>query len=193
MPIFENIEALLSNNNARFRVIEHEAAGKSEDVARIRGNDLSRSAKAIAIDVKMKDASIQHCIVVMPASCQLNSKVITKHFKAKSVSMTPNLFELTGCEPGTLPPFTFQDNIQLLIDSRIANLPDGEIFFNAGELTRSIALNVQDYVRITSAPVGEYAKEPESRAVASSTLFADDTKPSADDVVADLKATTPTL
>lgn len=180
--MFEQIEALLVNNDARFRVLHHEAAGKSEEVARVRGNDLSRSAKAIAIDVKMKSGDIQHCIVVMPANCQLNSKVIKKHFNAKTVSMTSNLFEITGCTPGTLPPFTFQDNIELLVDTRIAQLTDGEIFFNAGELTQSIALNVEDYLRITAAPIGDYAKEPAAQlSTPSETIFSsDDSKSSAD-------------
>lgn len=183
--MFEQIEDLLLSNKARFRVLTHEAAGKSEEVARVRGNALMRSAKAIAIDVKMKSGDIQHCIVVMPANCQLNSKVIKKHFNAKSVSMTSNLFEITGCTPGTLPPFTFQDNIELLVDVRIAQLTDGEIFFNAGKLTQSIALNVEDYLRITAASsVGDYAKEPAaSVSTHSETIFSSDvSKLSADEI-----------
>lgn len=161
--MFSKIVNLLEVNSAKFRVMEHVAEGRSEEIAKIRGNDLSRSAKALTIDVKSKTGDIQHFIVVMPANCQLNSKNITKEFKAKSVSMTPDVLALTGCASGSIPPFTFQDNIGLLVDKRIAELSEGDIVFNAGELTKSIFLDVHDYIRITNPRVGEYAKEPAAK------------------------------
>jgi Ala-tRNA(Pro) deacylase len=160
--MFARLITLLENNNANFRVMSHEAAGKSEEIAKIRGNDLKRSAKALTIDVKLKTGDLVHCIVVMPANCQLDSKQVTKFFKAKSVSMTADVFALTGCVSGSIPPFSLQENIQLLVDQRIADLSDGEIVFNAGELTRSIFLDVQDYLRITNPVIGCFAKEPSS-------------------------------
>jgi Ala-tRNA(Pro) deacylase len=170
--MFSKIEVLLAENSARYRVIEHVAAGKSAEIAAIRGNDPRRSAKALVIDGKMKTGGIQHYLVILPANCQLNSKNICKAIAAKSISMNPDVEALTGCIPGTVPPFSFQDNLKVLLDQKIAALDSGEIFFNAGDLTRSIALDVTDYLRITASESGDFSKEPTPTPVAASSIFA---------------------
>lgn len=45
--IFNKIHDLLSKNGAKFRVIEHESARTSEEVAKIRGTKMSQGAKAL--------------------------------------------------------------------------------------------------------------------------------------------------
>lgn len=43
---FEKLTALLDGHQARYRVVEHPTAGKSEEVAKIRGTELGQGAKA---------------------------------------------------------------------------------------------------------------------------------------------------
>ncbi len=169
--MFNKIVTLLETNGARFRVMEHEAAGKSEEIARIRGNELCRSAKAMAIAVKMKSGDVRNYITVLPASCQLNSKAIVKLFGAKSVSMVDDVQALTGCVSGSVPPFSFQEDLPLLVDKRLAELEGGDIVFNAGELTRSIFLNLQDYLMITKPTIADFAKEPASVSAVKLSVF----------------------
>ena len=44
---FEKLTALLDEHQARYRVVEHPTAGKSEEVAKIRGTELGQGAKAL--------------------------------------------------------------------------------------------------------------------------------------------------
>ena len=169
--MFGKITSLLETNGARFRVMEHEAAGKSEEIAKIRGNELCRSAKAMVVAVKMKSGEVQHVVTVLPASCQLNSKAIVKLYNAKSVSMVNDVAALTGCVSGSVPPFSFQQDITLLVDKRISDLQDGDIVFNAGELTKSIFLNLQDYLRITTPRIEDFSKDPTPVIASSSSIF----------------------
>lgn len=50
--IFKNLNALLTEQNAKFRVLEHEAAGTSQSVAKVRGTHLGQGAKALVCLVK---------------------------------------------------------------------------------------------------------------------------------------------
>ena len=47
-PVFVKLVDLLDAQKARYRVIGHPAAGKSEEVARIRGTEVGQGAKAMA-------------------------------------------------------------------------------------------------------------------------------------------------
>ena len=49
---FEKLTALLDEHQARYRVVEHPTAGKSEEVAKIRGTELGQGAKALVCKVK---------------------------------------------------------------------------------------------------------------------------------------------
>ena len=47
MDVFSQLQALLTRHQARYRLIEHAAAGKSVEVAAIRGTAVSQGAKAL--------------------------------------------------------------------------------------------------------------------------------------------------
>jgi Ala-tRNA(Pro) deacylase len=55
--------------------------------------------------------------------------------------------QLTGCRIGAIPPFTFDERIQLIVDPSLTT-GYGEIAFNAGRLDASMVLDTQDYLSI---------------------------------------------
>ena len=55
-PVFHELVQLLDAGSASYRVIEHPAAGKSEEVARIRGTQLGQGAKAMACKLQLPNA-----------------------------------------------------------------------------------------------------------------------------------------
>ena len=57
--IFESLKELLTQQGARFRVVAHESAGTSAEVAKIRGTQLGQGAKALVCTIKgFKDGQI---------------------------------------------------------------------------------------------------------------------------------------
>lgn len=46
MSAFEKLTALLDQHQARYQVMEHQATGKCDEVAAIRGTELGQGAKA---------------------------------------------------------------------------------------------------------------------------------------------------
>jgi Ala-tRNA(Pro) deacylase len=73
---------------------------------------------------------------------------IKKYFNADSVAFAARekAQALTGCVIGAIPPFSFNDQLQVLADPLIQQ--NEEVVFNAGRLDRSIFMKLDDYIRI---------------------------------------------
>ncbi len=73
---------------------------------------------------------------------------VKNHFQADSVAFAKRekAQELTGCVIGSIPPFSFNEELQLLADPLIQQ--NEEVVFNAGRLDRSIMMKLDDYIRI---------------------------------------------
>ncbi|MDP1964827.1 MAG: hypothetical protein Q8K93_21805, partial [Reyranella sp.] len=60
--VFDELVTLLSDAKAKFRVIEHEAEGKSEAISTIRGNRPDQAAKAMVLDVRGGGGGRRHVL-----------------------------------------------------------------------------------------------------------------------------------
>lgn len=69
LTIFEQLTTLLNNHHARYRVMEHPTAGRSEEVAKIRGTQLGQGAKGLVCHVKGNGIK-QHVLAILPADKQ---------------------------------------------------------------------------------------------------------------------------
>lgn len=146
--IFDNIITLLDANQARYRVIEHVSAGRSEEVAKVRGTKIEQGAKALVCHVKGNGIK-QHVVAILPAHRKANLTVLAQKLGGLRASLASpkEVMELTQCVFGAIPPFSFHPQLKLVVDPMLFNfLP--EIVFNAGSLERSILLNADDYRRI---------------------------------------------
>ena len=63
------LTALLDTHQAHYHVVEHPTAGKSEEVAKIRGTELGQGAKALVCKVKGNGVK-QAVLVILPADQQ---------------------------------------------------------------------------------------------------------------------------
>lgn len=155
-PVYLKLVALLDGEDARYRVIGHPAAGKSEEVARIRGTEVGQGAKAMACTLKMPDGPPQHVLAVLAADRQLDLAALAACCGAKRASlMSPReIASLTGCVLGAIPPFSFHAGLALVADPELF-VRFAEIAFNAGRLDASIVLAAADYLRIARPRMAE--------------------------------------
>ena len=83
-----------------------------------------------------------------------------KHFGAKKIRFADRdeLLDLTGLVPGAVPPFgkPFID-IDLMVDKSILN--NQKIAFNAGSLTDSIIMSVEDYLKVAKPEILTFSKQ----------------------------------
>ena len=146
--IHEQLCKLLDAEGATYRVIEHEPEGRTEVIAKIRGNRIEQSIKSMVLQVRLTRKENIYCLANIPGNCRVDFDGVKNYFNADSVAFAQRekAQELTGCVIGAIPPFSFSDQLQLLADPLVQQ--NDEVVFNAGRLDRSIMMKLSDYVRI---------------------------------------------
>ncbi len=153
-PVLQAIRELLDASPVNYRLIHHEATYTSEESARVRGEDIRIGGKALL--VKCGD---DFRLFVLSAACRFDSAAVRKHFAVKSVRFASReeLHESTGLVPGAVPPFGRPIlPFDLYVDESI--VVNERIAFNAGSLTDSIVMAVDDYLRLAGPNVLSFAK-----------------------------------
>jgi Ala-tRNA(Pro) deacylase len=146
--IHEHLRALLDREEAVYRVIEHEPEGRTEVIAKIRGNRIEQSIKSMVLQIRLNRRENIYCLANIPGDCRVDFEAVKSHFQADSVAFAKRekAQELTGCTIGAIPPFSFSERLQLLADPLIQQ--NEEVVFNAGRLDQSIMMRLSDYIRI---------------------------------------------
>ena len=146
--VHQQLREVLDQEGAAYRVIEHEPEGRTEVIAKIRGNRIEQSIKSIVVQVRLNRKENVYCLANVPGDCRIDFDGIRKHFQAGSVAFASRekAQSLTGCAIGAIPPFSFSEQLPVLADPLI--LENEEVVFNAGRLDRSIFMRVDDYMRI---------------------------------------------
>jgi Ala-tRNA(Pro) deacylase len=155
--IHEQLRNLLDQQGAVYRVVEHEPEGRTEDIAKIRGNRIEQSIKSIVVQVRLNRKDNIYCLANVPGDCRIDFDGIKRHFNADSVAFASRdkAQELTGCVIGAIPPFSFNAQLQVLADPLIQE--NEEVVFNAGRLDRSIFMKLDDYIRIARPQLARIA------------------------------------
>jgi Ala-tRNA(Pro) deacylase len=148
--IHEQIRALLDEDKAIYRVLEHEAEGRTEMIAKIRGNRVEQAIKSIVVMIRFGKKETRFCLANVPGDCRIDLNAVKEHFGGtKSAFATRNKAEeLTGCVIGAIPPFSFNEQLPVLADPLIKE--NEEVVFNAGRLDRSIFMKMEDYFRLVN-------------------------------------------
>ncbi|SMB84947.1 Ala-tRNA(Pro) deacylase [Pasteurella testudinis DSM 23072] len=155
---FQQLTALLDQQQARYRTLQHRACGKSEQVAQIRGTQLGQGAKALLCVIKGAGKK-QHVLAVLPADKQADlSRLATALGGTRAGLASPKeVGELTDCVFGAIPPFSFHPDLKLVAE-RSLFARYAELAFNAGTLENSIILNTEDYRRIANPLVLDFVQ-----------------------------------
>lgn len=159
MTIHEKLIALLEENHCIYRICTHEAEGRSEQIAKIRGNEPQQAMKAIVIMAKINKKEKQYYLAILPGDKMLDLNALEIYTGASKVIFASREIakELSQCEIGAIPPFSFNEELPLIVDPLVKQ--NEEIVFNAGELTKSIFMKLDDYVRIVNPTFVQIAKE----------------------------------
>ena len=146
--IHQQLCRLLDEQQARYRVMEHEAVGKCEAVSAIRGTALGQGAKALVCKVKGNGVN-QHVLAILAADQQADLSRLAQHICGNKASLASpaEVDALTACVFGAIPPFSFHPKLKLVADPLLFERFT-EIAFNAGLLEKSIIMNTDDYLRI---------------------------------------------
>ena len=155
--VFERLVALLSEVQAKFRVIEHEAEGRSEKISVIRGNRPEQAAKAMVLDVRGGGGGKRAVLAILPGSAKLDFAAVARLFEARKCGFTSpeSAQALTGCVMGAVPPFSLNPDLSVVVDEGL--LANQTLFFNAGRLDRSMELDTKDWIAVAKPRVARIA------------------------------------
>lgn len=157
-PVFEKLTARLDENHARYRVVWHASAGKTEEVAKVRGTHHGQGAKALVCHVKGNGLR-QYVLAILPADQQADLQALAKKIGGTRASLASpkETTELTHCVFGAIPPFSFHPGLRLVADPMLFER-FSELAFNAGSLECSVILNTQDYQRIADPDIMSFVR-----------------------------------
>lgn len=153
MSRFEEVKAKIDTAGIVYKTEHHEPTLTSEDAARVRGVEMKTGAKAI---VTVSEKSGTNYLFVIPANLKLDAKK-ARDVVGERVSFAKNVEEVTGCVPGSVPPFGSLFGIQTYVDHRLKE--NDRINFNAGSLTDSINMSYDDWAKVEEPIEGEFGKE----------------------------------
>lgn len=138
----------LESQSVPYRLIEHAPEGRTELVSQMRGNSLAAAAKCLVLLVKVGKKVTRYVLAVVPGDRKLDLGAVKALLGATYVAFaSPDVAErLAGSVPGTILPFSFAPQLQLIADHSL--LAQDELFFNAARLDRSLALKTSDYLAL---------------------------------------------
>ncbi len=157
--MFDRIVAMLSDANAKFRVIEHEPEGRSDKISAIRGNRPDQAAKAMVLDVRGGGAGKRHVLAILPGNRKLDFTAVAGLFAARKCGFaSPDTAqELTGCVMGSVPPFSLNPALAIVVEQDL--LGNDTLFFNAGRLDRSMELDTKDWLAVAQPRIARIASQ----------------------------------
>ncbi|MBB3113022.1 Ala-tRNA(Pro) deacylase [Paenibacillus phyllosphaerae] len=157
ISIYERICGVLKDNGIEYRVINHEPEGNTARGSLLRGHPLHEAAKSMVIEARRK-GDVGYYLAVIPGDRRVHHKLLKKTLGVEDVTLaskeTTN--RLTGCGIGAIPPFSFNPELQLVVDSNL--LENDEIVFNAGVLDISFTISANDYLALVAPRLGLFTK-----------------------------------
>jgi Ala-tRNA(Pro) deacylase len=141
--VFDRLEEWLSRSEVAFSVLRHEPVFTSEQAAAIRGTPLASGAKALVVK-----AGDKFVLLILPADRKLDSRKARDALGVKALRFASKeeVQNLTGLQPGSIPPFGSLFGLPAYCDPALGD--NSSINFNAGDHAISIQMSYGDYVNV---------------------------------------------
>jgi Ala-tRNA(Pro) deacylase len=154
---YHRLIRLLDEGGARYRLIDHEPEGTTELVSAMRGNPVEQAAKAIVLIVKPDRRSTRYVLAVVPGDRRVDLAAVRALYGARYVGFSDaaTAERLAQAVPGTVLPFSFEPELELIADPAIVK--SDVLYFNAARLDRSVCVSGADYAALAHPRVEHIA------------------------------------
>ena len=141
--VFERLQQRLQTGGIAFTVLRHEPVYTSEQAAAVRGTPLASGAKALVM--KADDGFL---MLVLPADRKLDSRKARTSLGVKALRFATReeVEQLTGLQPGSIPPFGSLFGLRTCCDPDLS--ANASINFNAGDHGISVHMAYADYLSV---------------------------------------------
>ncbi|NPV04054.1 MAG: hypothetical protein HPY67_04905 [Syntrophaceae bacterium] len=164
--ICQAIRGLLERMGIPYDEIDHPPVGSCEESLAYRGQAGWSGASSKCILLKAKG---RYYLLVTTAEKEIKARLFKKEFGTKDIRFASReeLMEVTGCDPGSVPPFGHRDPaLPFYVDEGI--LRAGHFMFNPAVPTKSFRVATGDLLRVYSAvpnPVSIFGEGEDERFV----------------------------
>ncbi|MEY9878384.1 Ala-tRNA(Pro) deacylase [Streptacidiphilus sp. MAP12-33] len=151
MPVsstYQRLLRLLEDQDARYRLIDHAPEGRTDLASELRGHPLSAAAKCMVVTVEQAGGAHRHVLAVVPGDRKVHFKRLSRACGGGKARLADQRAaeELGRSVSGTITPFSFHPELELLADPALFEVP--ELYFNAARLDRSVVIRAEDYRRL---------------------------------------------
>lgn len=156
----DSLISLLDSSCVGYRLIDHEPEGTTEAVSALRGHPTSEAAKCIVLRVKVDRRTTRHVLAVVPGDRRVDLDAVRALFAARYAGFSDagTAERLARAVPGTVLPFSFDPDLELVADPDVIARP--RLYFNAARLDRSLCLSGADYARVARPRVERISTPP---------------------------------
>jgi Ala-tRNA(Pro) deacylase len=142
--VVERVREALGSRNIRYELSVHEPVYTSEQAARVRGVSIRTGVKALVL----KTYEHRFIVALVRADKKVDLEKVAELEGTRNVRLAnpQEVFEVTGCEIGSVPPFGHLTNLKTYMDREI--LENDEVNFNCGLHTKSIKMKSQDLLKV---------------------------------------------
>ncbi|GAB2911546.1 YbaK/EbsC family protein [Streptomyces mayteni] len=150
---------LLDSTATPYRLIDHEPEGATEAVSALRGHPTADAAKCIVLRVKVDRRTTRNVLAVVPGDRRVDLAAVRVLFAARYVGFSDaaTAERLARAVPGTVLPFSFDPDLELVADPDVVARP--ELYFNAARLDRSLVISGADYAALAKPRVERVADQ----------------------------------
>ncbi|MER5728319.1 YbaK/EbsC family protein [Streptomyces sp. NPDC002138] len=170
---YQRLITLFDTTGTPYRLIDHAPEGATESVCALRGHPASHAAKCIILRVKTDKKTTRHVLAVVPGDRRVDLDAVRTLFNARYVGFSDaaTAERLAHAVPGTVLPFAFDPDLELVADPEVIARP--QLYFNAARLDRSAVISGEDYARLARPrvePIASSATDPSAAAAADTTV-----------------------
>ncbi len=153
MPLVGRLKSYLDKNGVDYHVFYHQRVYTAQEVAaaqHVSGKELAK--------VVMTKVNNELAMMVLPASCMVDMDKLNILFQGKIVKLAREE-EFQGlfpdCEIGAMPPFGNLYDLEVYVDTALAEQP--HIVFQAGSHVVTIRMAYRDFANLAQPTVVDFA------------------------------------
>ena len=141
------LKAFLEEKGIEFEIIEHGASYRADQASKELGIDIKKIVKSVLFMNENKEP----ILIIVRGDKRVDQGKMAKAlgFKKLRLATPQELTEITGYEPGTLPPVAHKSQIRTLIDEDV--LAEDFVYAGGGSLGASLKISPKDIVKLQNA------------------------------------------
>lgn len=143
----KDLEDYLEKNGVKFEIIKHGSSYRADEASRELKIDLKKIVKTVLFIADGK----QPIIIIVRGDKRVDQSKMAKALGYKKLRLaTPDeLRQITGYEPGTLPPVAHKQMIRTVLDEDV--MDEDFVYAGGGSLGSSLKIQPKDIARLQSA------------------------------------------